>query len=249
MPNGGSDCCGTCWLNSANIGAPGHVSHDVESRCVIRNVVIQNPYWTYCANHQSHNLEKTQIPIGPIYLDSGGYPYQRKVWMDSEDSEQVRAKLLHLLQSIQEKPRPEYPSSPKFDEVVILQLGLFKEKRAAQDLRRVLTFDPLAAPAGENPSHQSRIATIARAVEALAQIVGDEASPEIADCLVRGLEEARKLAPYDRKADRLVFIRFHAVKALEHLSPHVAKGLVGLGVSDPNEYVAEAARELQKKMG
>ena len=54
MPNGGSDCCGTCWFNRQNRGKSGY-PRDGEDRddayCEIRDAAVENPFWTYCANH------------------------------------------------------------------------------------------------------------------------------------------------------------------------------------------------------
>ena len=42
MPNGGSDCCGTCWFNRKNRGEKGYPKdrdNDVEPYCEIRHVL------------------------------------------------------------------------------------------------------------------------------------------------------------------------------------------------------------------
>jgi hypothetical protein len=85
MPNGGSDCCGTCWFNSTHEGKAGifDVPAGAEVRCVIRDLVIENPFWTYCVNHPHHNPDQINLPIGPVYVDAGGYPYRRQVWVES----------------------------------------------------------------------------------------------------------------------------------------------------------------------
>ena len=46
MPNGGSDCCGTCWFNRANRGEMGSGNHDhsIPSHCEIRDLAIE--YWS-----------------------------------------------------------------------------------------------------------------------------------------------------------------------------------------------------------
>src|SRR5262249_5549971 len=148
MPNGGSDCCGTCWFNSTHEGQAGYFdpARDAETRCVIRNLAIQDPYWTYCANHPHHNPERIDRPIGPVCVDAGGHPYRRRVWVESPDSEDIRQTLLRLLDGMPERPRPEYSFSLMLDEAVIDQLRRFGEPRAVPGLRRVCQFDPLAAP-------------------------------------------------------------------------------------------------------
>jgi hypothetical protein len=247
MPNGGSDCCGTCWFNSANEGNPGYQKPDadVQVRCVIRDVDIEVPFWTYCANHPHHNPERIDLPIGSIYVDSGeGFPYQRKTLLESPDSEDIRVKLLELLRSIEEMPREEYPTSTKLDETVILQLGLFRERRAIDDLRRMLSFDPFASPAGDNPLGRNRISTIARAIESLAHILHDDALPEIERCLKLGLDAAKQLSEYNFADDRLATIRYWAVKSLESCSSSRIQELLVLAQDDPNPDVAAIAKEV-----
>jgi hypothetical protein len=53
MPNGGSDCCGTCWFNARNKGEAGYAhADDPEPKfCTIRGLAIENSFWTYCGNH------------------------------------------------------------------------------------------------------------------------------------------------------------------------------------------------------
>ena len=69
MPNGGSDCCGTCWFNRSNSGQRGSVNfnRDIPSFCEIRQLAIPNPFYTYCANHPYHRPNRDPIPIGPVY--------------------------------------------------------------------------------------------------------------------------------------------------------------------------------------
>ena len=65
MPNGGSDCCGTCWFNSKNSGEQGYQGSEKEGvvKCTIRNLEIPDPFWTYCANHPHHNQNKIFITL------------------------------------------------------------------------------------------------------------------------------------------------------------------------------------------
>lgn len=47
MPNGGSDCCGTCWFNLKNKGEAGydHVKDPEPDRCAIRTIDIPDPFY------------------------------------------------------------------------------------------------------------------------------------------------------------------------------------------------------------
>ncbi|HTU23178.1 MAG TPA: hypothetical protein VMG10_34400 [Gemmataceae bacterium] len=246
MPNGGSDCCGTCWFNSTHEGKAGYFDTppDAQVRCVIRDLVIEEPFWTYCPNHPHHNPEKLSIPIGPVYRDAGGYPYRREVWVESPDSEEIRLQLLRLLETMSENPVVEYPSSPQLDEAVIDQLMRFGERRAVPGLKRACNFDPLATPIGNNPFERSRAFTVAHALEALAALIGDEALPELTWGLTCGLEQARAMLDYDLQKDNLAVIRYYSVRGLSHCSPERSREWLLQAATDLNQEIATLAKEL-----
>lgn len=77
MPNGGTDNCGEC-----DFGIP---LEDRKAHCRIRDIVIETPYWTYCANSQVTNPDRIETPVGAVYVDAGGYPYRRAVHHSSPD--------------------------------------------------------------------------------------------------------------------------------------------------------------------
>jgi hypothetical protein len=171
MPNGGSDCCGTCWFNRKNRGEASsrHSSDAGEAFCEIRGLGIEDPFWTYCANHPHRSRERDRIRIGPVQIDPDGEG--RRIWKGSPDSEEIRAHLLALLAAIDERPAVEYPIGIYRDEVVIWQLGEFREARALSDLRRIAGFD---AAAQTGPFGRTRDALTKLAREALAKISGHE---------------------------------------------------------------------------
>jgi hypothetical protein len=86
LPNGGSDCCGTCWFNSTNEGQPGYREKPSYegARCTIRNVATRKPFWTYCVNHPHHNPVQLALPIGPIDVAAED-TYSRELWVESPD--------------------------------------------------------------------------------------------------------------------------------------------------------------------
>ena len=148
MPNGGSDCCGTCWFNRSNDGARGYAGRRgkrVPPHCEIRDEPIEDPFWTYCANHSFRRPEKDRIPIGPIlvagglpdnpyhnpyYPDNPYYPYGRVVWKLSPDTEEIRQHLLALL--------AEFETTTADRRVVVWQLGEFREQRAVETMQRLV---------------------------------------------------------------------------------------------------------------
>ena len=167
MPNGGSDCCGTCWFNRANGGEPGSANHnrEIPSYCEIRELEIPRPFYTYCANHPYHRPQRDPIPIGPVTVHEAesvesepGHDESRswrEPWRQSPDTEIIRRHLLSLLED----------SSAVIDEgyhfftrpalwVALDQLIEFREQRAIPILERVIGE---MAMSGEDASELHRV--------------------------------------------------------------------------------------------
>lgn len=161
------DCCYTCWFNRKNRGRAGHPrrERDEPAFCVLRDLPIRDAAETFCANHPLRYPGKLPLPVGPVYrLDGWGV---RRVWRPSPDSEAIRKQLLELLDEMPREPRAEYPFGVPFDEVVVWQLGQFKETRAVEGLRRVLGFDPALS---DEVFGLNRFMTVRTAHEVLQQI-------------------------------------------------------------------------------
>lgn len=168
MPNGGSDCCGTCWFNAKNNGQEGYgqAGNPESASCSIRNFSIDFPFYTYCGNHPHRRPEKDPIPVGPVFTgDSSG---QRKLWKKSPDTEDIRQHLLTLLEQMEEEPHSEYPLGIYSDEIVVWQLGEFREARAIEHLRRIASFDTVTTEDG--PFGRTRQNLVEAAREALKKI-------------------------------------------------------------------------------
>ena len=143
MPNGGSDCCGTCWFNRANGGKAGSQNHDrsIPSYCEIRNLTIENPFYTYCGNHPYRRQERVPTPLGPVYVHAGDSG--RQIWVSAPDTEEVRRRLLDHLENLTEL-RDGYPffGRPLAREIVDECERLGEERaipileRIAEELRR-----------------------------------------------------------------------------------------------------------------
>ncbi|MGH6815609.1 MAG: hypothetical protein ACREC6_07890 [Hyphomicrobiaceae bacterium] len=84
MPNGGSDCCGTCRFDAKNKGEAGYAraGGPTLAVCTIRNLAIEIPFYTYCANHPLRRSQRDDIPIGPVFAYDGGTG-SRKLWQAS----------------------------------------------------------------------------------------------------------------------------------------------------------------------
>ncbi len=103
-----------------------------------------------------------EVPTGPVWEGSSGY---REIWKLSPDGEKVRRTLLALLRQIEENPQSEphrIMSWSDLDDVVIWQLGEFRENRAVDDLRRIVGFS----------SSGTRRGTVQLAKKALEKIEG-----------------------------------------------------------------------------
>ncbi len=149
MPNGGSDCCGTCWFNRRNKGVDGYPDPYEENPeapyCEIRNEPIANPFYTYCANHPKRRPDRDPIPLGPIYVASEQDEMVRVVAKPSPDTEEIRQHLLDRLSVFEMVAATD--NSPKFQQtiftflvdahIVMWQLGEFRENRAAEMLQRL----------------------------------------------------------------------------------------------------------------
>ena len=141
MPNGGSDCCGTCWYNAKNKGEAGydHARDTDPDFCTIRKLEINHAFYTYCCNHPQRRPERDPIPIGPVFTgDSSG---NREILVSSPETEEVRKHLLELLAAIKEKPESEYPMGYYTDEIVVWQLGEFREVRAVERLKIIAGYN------------------------------------------------------------------------------------------------------------
>jgi hypothetical protein len=85
--------------------------------------------------------------------------------------------LLDVLAAIQEQPETEYPIGACRDEVVVWQLGEFREARAVGNLKRLASFDPGASEAGPFGRTRKQLVQLAR--EALEKIAGPDAEPGV----------------------------------------------------------------------
>jgi hypothetical protein len=169
MPNGGSDCCGTCWFNQKNQGRTGyaHADDPGDDYCTIRHILIEVSFYTYCLNHPNHNPERIDLPIGPVSIhafEGEG----RIVWQPSPDTEDIRLMLLRLLHPIAEDSKDRDIVTAYRDITVVKQLRDFRERRAVPDLERIAAFYREDCPVEARNSLKQILAELAR--QALQQI-------------------------------------------------------------------------------
>lgn len=247
MPNGGSDCCGTCWFNSQNKGEPGYQGSEKKGAviCTIRDLEIPDPFWTYCANHPHHNQNKIDLPLGPVYVNDG-YPYSRKVWVNPPDNENIRLKLLELLEKISSEPEYKYPSATDLEEEVIKQLTALKEKRAVDGLKRIIKLDIEDYRNQKNFIIRNKAIIVGQAIEALLEISYGEFLEDVEKFINYGIE-ANSTADYDQENDNFAAIRYHLVRGLKHSESEKAKDLLKIALNDPHNEVKAFANEILNK--
>lgn len=246
MPNGGSDCCGTCWFNSKNDGTPGYHGAEKDGMvvCQIREHEIEDPFYTYCVNHPHHNPERLEVPIGPVYTGD-----DREVLFKAPHNEKVREALIHLLENIQEEPTDLYPAGISLDDQAITEVGKLGDKRASSALRRILTFNPESSPDQPKPFARDRFVTIGVAIEALARIEGNEALPDIERLATLGIETQKRIL-YLPKNDRYSVIRYHAIRGLKYTSGSKTVDLLKVGLKDPHKEIKAFSESiLESKIG
>lgn len=247
MPNGGSDCCGTCWFNSKNNGEQGYQGSEKEgfAMCTIRNLEIPDPFWTYCANHPHHNQNKIDLPLGPVYINDG-YPYSRKVWVNPPDNEEIRMKLLELLDKISNQPEFKYPSETDLEEEIIKQLTAFKEKRAIEGLKRIINLDIEDYRSQKNFIIRNKSIIVGQAIESLLEITNGEFIDEVEKFINYGIE-ANSKDNYDQENDNFAAIRYHLVRGLKHCENSKANELLMTALNDPHNEVKAFANEILNK--
>ena len=141
MPNGGSDCCGTCWFNRSNSGEVGgaNFNREVPSFCEIRYLSIPDPFYTYCANHPHHRPNRDPIPIGPVFVHNGAGG--REFWQPSPDTVEVRQHLLDIVRAPEEHTDkyPFFSTPPHL--LAIEQLVEFGDQRLIEALEDLAQRD------------------------------------------------------------------------------------------------------------
>ena len=95
-------------------------------------MAIDDPFYTYCANHPHRRPDRDPIPIGPITRHQWNDGSEaRVIWRHSPDTEEIRLHLLKLLDGLFEHTaKDRYPIGHSLAQAIIWQLGQFKEQRA-----------------------------------------------------------------------------------------------------------------------
>lgn len=247
MPNGGSDCCGTCWFNSKNDGEPGY--HGAEKpgkvRCIIRDIEPENPFYTYCANHPHHNKLRIEVPLGPVFINE-----DREIWLLPPVSEDITGQLLALLDTITNEVQKRYPSPTDLEEIIIDQLMSLKENRAIPGLLNIAHLEIKEFLNYKNEDHyfiRNKAIIVGKAIEAILFISEGKNLSDVDFFIDAGLERFNQ-RPYDQKKDNFSYIRYHLVSGLQYCPFYEIEDLLEIAVIDPSEKVRNKAVEIQSQM-
>lgn len=243
MPNGGSDCCGTCWFNSKNDGEPGYHGSKKPGpvRCIIRDIEPEDPFYTYCANHSHHNKSRIEVPLGPVYITE-----ERKIWLLPPKSEEITVQLLQILDSITNEVQTRYPSPTDLEEVVISQLKDLKEERALPGLLKIVGMDISVFQDYDLDEHfiiRNKASIVGCATEALLFISGGTYLEKVDFFIDKGLEKFES-GDYDPAQDNFAVIRYHLVSGLRYCSQKEREDLLDIAKDDPNERVRRLALKI-----
>jgi len=97
MPNGGTDNCASCIFNKAREIGDRFIDQPEERdklfremcHCFIRDVRINDPYWTYCDNYfyfrDRNPPGDDTVPKGPIFISGIYEGFTRIPWDDNNE--------------------------------------------------------------------------------------------------------------------------------------------------------------------
>ena len=121
MPNGGSDCCMTCWFNPGAKYPPAEdfkdksseeilallesVPKPSDSYCKIRHFPVKDAAYTYWLNSNRHSYKQSPIPVGPVFEFSGDYQTnERHISIKCPDTPEIRDNLLEIANDMIGRP-------------------------------------------------------------------------------------------------------------------------------------------------
>lgn len=241
MPNGGSDCCGTCVFNHIHTRDTDTTEGETtEAWCRIRALAVPDPFYTYCANHPKHNQLLIDVPLGPVFVATGPWNARREVWELSPDNEEVRLGLLKALDQITVEQITRYPSVTHIEEIIIKQLMIFQEFRAIPLLLRISQWDVADYRRGGSVFAQDKAIIVGLAVEALLALSVGMYLDDVSHLIQVGLNEP----PDDTRDDTLAVVRYHLVRGLKYCPQAKAADLLKSALNDPDAEVRAFAADI-----
>lgn len=246
MPNGGSDCCGTCQFNSKKNPSKGYQDDRKEAYCIIRDLEVPDPFWTYCANHQHHNLTGIMTPLGAVRVYAE-YPEERKVWKMPPDTEEVRQKLIELTEGFDASFEVVFPLPTTLEKEVISQLEYFREVRAIPALMQFVQSNVDLYRVKGDYAAKDKVSLIGQAIEVILNLSKGEELPNLTPMLQLGLEFYEMGMEYDPETDGLAPIRYHLIRGLRFCPETQARPIAIQGLKDPHPDIQKFAGELIDK--
>jgi hypothetical protein len=162
------------------------------------------------------------------------------------DNEEIRLKLLELLEKIPNEPEFKYPSETDLEEEIIKQHTSLNEKRAIEGLKRIINLDIKEYRSQKNFIIRNKSIIVGQAVEALLEITNGELLDEVENFINYGIE-TNSSDNYEQENDNFAAIRYHLVRGLKHCKNAKAKELLMTALEDPHNEVKAFANEIFNK--
>jgi hypothetical protein len=159
------------------------------------------------------------------------------------DNEEIRLKLLELLEKISNEPEFKYPSETDLEEEIIKQLTSLKENRAIEGLKRIINLDIAEYRNQKNFIIRNKSIIVGQAIEALLEITNGESIYEVEKFINYGIE-TNSSDNYQQENDNFAAIRYHLVRGLKHCENTKAKELLITALKDPHNEVKAFANEI-----
>lgn len=123
MPNGGTDCCATCWFHSHKLmemkfGPEMRHQSPTDSFCTIRRIPVEEPHYTYCANHPYRRGEPDPIPIGGVDRGNGLHRWRTHPPLRDPDVRQHLGALLERQARAERGATTHIMHKPAFEHVI-----------------------------------------------------------------------------------------------------------------------------------
>lgn len=245
MPNGGSDCCGTCSFNELKDAPEAKPRGPHKGRCVLRGLDVDSAFHYYCVNHPYHNTRDIREPIGPVYTaDMTSFSYTRVPSTAAPDSPEIRTRLLDLLEGLPSgETRSLYPSRGIFfDAVVLNHLAELKERAALPRILRFLEAARERFLQNDSAIPKFRTACIIQAAIQASLVISEDKCLEDVEPWLQTGDLSKSICAPDQE-NMFAFIRMGLVKSLEHCSRSRADTLLLKVLTDPHPGVRKAVED------
>jgi hypothetical protein len=121
--------CARCQFLAVRSAGPGStpIAEAGPAHCSIRELPIDDPEGTFCANHSSLTPKPDRIAVGPVLRRSPESPEGNSILHETQDNRSVRDHLLDIVERIQVRSLADLTLR---EATAIWQLTEFREPRA-----------------------------------------------------------------------------------------------------------------------